>query len=79
MFNKAFPAVPDGEVRVETPDGVVRTFGDVVRVNLTDAGYVDGPNPERCAYGAFPTPEDRNGIGYWDPQRQPTMRKSIDE
>lgn len=72
----AFPAVPDGEVRIETPDGVSRTYGNVVRNNLTDANYVAGGWPG-YGYGAFPREED---FGLTDPYGdggQPTMRRPV--
>lgn len=75
MFNKAFPAVPRGNVRVETPDGVTRTYGDDQRNNLTDASWVSGSSG--FAFGAFPN-EDDSMFGCPD-CNQPTMRKPVNE
>lgn len=66
---------PKGDVRVETPDGVTRTFGDSVRNNLTDASYVSGPLPYNCGHGAFPNEGSMFDCG----DNQPTMRKPINE
>ena len=74
MFNKAFPAVPRGNVRVETPDGVTRTYGDDQRNNLTDAQYVSQGG---IAWGAFPPDDGEVSAPWTDPQ--PTMRKPVNE
>lgn len=67
--DKPFLGVPGGDVRIETPDGVTRTFGDSVRNNLTDADYVYNGH----AHGAFPRESDDLYGG------EPTMRKPINE
>lgn len=49
---------PSGQVLVETPDGVTRTFGGgEVRSNLMNAEFVHG-GVDACAYGAWPGESD---------------------
>lgn len=56
MKTDPFPSgplgIPNGQVRVETPDGVSRTFqGGEVLNSLTNASYVGS---DGLGYGAFP-------------------------
>ena len=57
MARPAIP-VPTGDVRVDNPDGVSRTFGNEVRHSLYDSrgGVYQG-----LSYGAFP---DEDGALY---------------
>lgn len=74
--DKPFPRAPRGDVRVETPDGVTRTFGDVNRQSLDDANYIpqSGDGYSVGGYGAFPNEDD---FGFAPGTRQPTMRKPV--
>lgn len=76
-MNKAFPKVPGGSVLVENPDGVTRTYGDGQRNSLYDADWINGPLPEACSYGAFPS--DSNGANTPYGLSGPTMRKPVNE
>lgn len=70
--------VPKGNVRVENPDGVQRTYGDGQRANYIDAEWISssGEGFSPGAYGAFPG----EGDGPWSMgERQPTMRKPVNE
>lgn len=56
---------PSGQVTVETPDGVIKTFGGSdVRSSLTNADFAYG-GPDGSGYGAFPREEDdsSNALG----------------
>lgn len=49
---------PSGQVTVETPDGVTKTFGGgTVTSNLMNGSYVHG-GVDACAYGAWPEEND---------------------
>lgn len=79
MANKPMFGVPKGNVRVENPDGVQRTYGDGQRANYVDATYIPQSGEGFCAeaWGAFPRPGDDElpPIG----SAQPTMRKPVNE
>lgn len=79
MENKKFLPTPKGDVRVETPDGTSRTFGDVVRQSLDDANYIPEPGfgVRNNGWGAFP--QEGDGARYWGEDAQPTMRKPVNE
>lgn len=52
--------VPGGQVTVEVPDGVTKTFaGGDVRNSLTNAEWACG-GPDGHGYGAFPMENDSN-------------------
>lgn len=45
---------PSGQVTVEVPDGVTKTFNGGQALNsLTNSGWAHG-GPDGCGYGAFP-------------------------
>ncbi len=54
-MSKPAIAVPQGDIRVDNPDGVTRTFGDETKHSLYDAVYV---NDHGTGFGAFPYDED---------------------